>query len=76
MLPMRSKQPVDPVLLSYRRAMSAAVVTHARYLAALDETNVTQHLIDRRRDEWSRTETRREKLRAQLAPKPKSEVTS
>ena len=66
MSPRRPKA-LDSATLSYRRAVSAAVVMHARYLSVRDDKSVTQHLIDRRREAWLLMEARRARLRARVA---------
>jgi hypothetical protein len=62
-----SKVPTAGTLQSeYRRALSASVVAHARYLATQGEKDVTQHRIVRRKAAWQSMEARKARIRARL----------
>jgi hypothetical protein len=62
-----SKVPSASTLQSeYRRALSASVVAHARYLAARGEKSVTQRRIVQQEAAWQSMEARKAKLHARL----------
>jgi hypothetical protein len=62
-----SKVPSAGTLLSeYRRALSASVVAHARYLATQGEKGVTQHRIVRQKAAWQSMEARKARIHARL----------
>ena len=70
----KSKVPAaSPLQLQYRRALSASVVAHARYLAAKGEKSVTQRQVIQQRDAWQSMEARKARIRARLmlAAEPK-----
>ena len=50
----------------YRRALSAAVVAHARYLAAQGEKSVTQRQIVQQKTAWQSMEARKARIYARL----------
>jgi hypothetical protein len=50
----------------YRRALSAAVVAHARYLATQGEKSVTERQILEQKTVWQSMEARKAKIYARL----------
>ena len=63
----KSKVPsASPLQIAYRRALSASVLAHARYLAAEGEKSVTQRQIVERRNAWKSMEVRKAKIQARL----------
>jgi hypothetical protein len=56
----------SPLQSAYRRALSASVVAHARYLAAKGEKGVTQREFVRQKIAWQSTEARKAKIHALL----------
>ena len=61
---MKRKDPVDPRRAAYRRALSTAVLRHARYLAIRDDKRATKHLVERRREQWLLMERQKSGLEA------------
>lgn len=57
---------VSPLESKYRRALSASVVAHARFLAAEGEKGVTQRQLVRRKTTWQLMEARKAKIRELL----------
>jgi phosphoribosylformylglycinamidine (FGAM) synthase-like enzyme len=51
---------------AYRRALSASVVAHARYLAVQGDRSVTQRQIVQQKIAWQSMEARKAKIRARL----------
>ena len=63
----KSKVPsASPLQIAYRRALSASVVAHARYLAAEGDKSVTRRLIVERKNVWQSIEARKARIRARL----------
>lgn len=58
--------PASPLQTAYRRALSASVLAHARYLAAEGEKSVTRRLIIERKNAWQSMEARKARIRARL----------
>jgi hypothetical protein len=62
-----SKVPSAGTLQSeYRRALSASVVAHARYLASQGEKSVAQHRIIQQKTAWQSMEARKARIYARL----------
>jgi hypothetical protein len=57
---------VSPLQSAYRRALSASVVAHARYLATKGEKSVTQREMVRQKAAWQSLEARKAKMHARL----------
>jgi hypothetical protein len=63
-----SKRPHPDALRSgYRRALSASVVAHARYLAAEGEKSASPRQIAQRKIAWLAMEARKASMRTRLA---------
>jgi formylglycine-generating enzyme required for sulfatase activity len=63
----KSKLPAaSPLQSQYRRALSASVVAHARYLAAQGEKSVTQLKVIQQRAAWQAMEARKARILARL----------
>jgi hypothetical protein len=63
----KSKVPLaSPLHSQYRRALSASVVAHARYLAAQGEKSVTPRQIIQQRAAWQAMEARKARILARL----------
>ena len=58
--------PGNALLASYRRALSASVVAHARYLAVQGERNCSARFIHEQRAAWQAMEARKNALQAHL----------
>jgi phosphoribosylformylglycinamidine (FGAM) synthase-like enzyme len=58
--------PASPLQSAYRRALSASVVAHARYLAVQGDKSVTQRQIVQQKIAWQSMEARKAKIRARL----------
>jgi hypothetical protein len=58
--------PANPLQSQYRRALSASVVAHARYLATKGEKSVTQRQVLQQRDAWQSMEARKARTLARL----------
>jgi hypothetical protein len=58
--------PVSPLQSAYRRALSASVVAHARYLAAHADKSITPHYIAEQKAAWQSMEVRKAKIQAHL----------
>jgi hypothetical protein len=56
----------SPLQSAYRRALSASVVAHARFLAAKGDRSVTRREIARQKTAWLSTEARKAKIHALL----------
>jgi hypothetical protein len=56
----------SPLQSAYRRALSASVVAHARYLAADADKSITQHYLSQQKAAWQSMEARKAKIRARL----------
>jgi hypothetical protein len=62
-----SKAPLpSPLQSAYRRALSASVVAHARYLAAHADKSITPHYIAQQKAAWQSMEVRKAKIHARL----------
>ena len=62
----RKASPYNALQASYRRALSASVVAHARYLAVQGEKNCSDRLIHEQRAAWQAMEARKNALQAHL----------
>jgi hypothetical protein len=61
-----SKAPIGSLQIKYRRALSASVVAHARYLAAQGEKSITQRQVVQEKTAWQLMEARKAKIHARL----------
>ena len=62
----RKASPYNSLQASYRRALSASVVAHARYLAVQGEKNCSDRLTHEHRAAWQAMEARKNALHAHL----------
>jgi hypothetical protein len=56
----------SPLQSAYRRALSASVVAHARYLAAHADKSITPHYIAQQKAAWHSIEARKARMQARL----------
>jgi hypothetical protein len=56
----------SPLQSAYRRALSASVVAHARYLAAHADKSITPHYIAQQKAVWRSMEARKARIQARL----------
>jgi hypothetical protein len=57
---------VSPLRFAYRRALSASVVAHARYLATKGDESMTQRDNVRQKTAWQSLEARKAKMHSRL----------
>jgi hypothetical protein len=58
--------PPSPLQSAYRRALSASVVAHARYLAAHADKSITPHYLAQQKAAWQSTEARKARIQAHV----------
>jgi hypothetical protein len=58
------RPPPSPLQSAYRRALSASVVAHARYLAAHADKSITPHYLAQQKAAWQSMEARKAKIQA------------
>jgi hypothetical protein len=58
--------PPSPLQSAYRRALSASVVAHAKYLAAHADKSITPHYLAQQKAAWQSTEARKARIQAHV----------
>jgi hypothetical protein len=61
-----SKKPPDILRIRFRRALSASVVAHARYLATQGEKSVSPRQLAQQKIAWLSMEARKARIQAKL----------
>jgi uncharacterized protein YchJ len=67
MMPYRARSNRSPLQDRYRRALSAAVVAKAQYLAVTDEPSCNAYTVQRAAARWQRIEGHKKALAADVA---------